>query len=904
MFIQSNFSDFMNEITKRYHEYKEDVIMPSFDDDLCKYLKETDIQGFFRYQEFLHEYIKNLDREDHGDTLNQRGVLVYHGLGSGKTTSAILMNKALREGSKKGKERKTIIMIPAGLLWDPWIKELKGVGGIKGLDTFSSSMKRTQVLEYLGTHHKIYFVFYNAHAIKGGWSDKLLGIPTRIDQGISSRSNPFDDSVVIIDEMHNLTNMIANRLIEGRGEHPLYTQLMESENTRVIGMTGTPIINRPFEIAIIANIIRGIPHPGIQFHLDNDYFNSMFIDESGHGLKNKRMLSRRLNGLISYYRGINESVFADPIYKDEYLSMKENQRNGYEIAMAMESDIGIDIDNIPNQVTNIDYSGTNTFMIRTKASNAIFPDYIFNQKTLNRMRLTKNGKPINKESIETKGGDNLLLNTKITKEHMDKVLSILDNDSMPLHIDHELENISIKIHRIIRKTIQSNGPVLIYSRFEGIYGIALIAAALKQNGFSDYDEDKGNGEGLKYMIWSGQHKNIRSKDIFNLPENKDGSIIKVFLVTGAGKEGINLMAIRQIHILEPWWNNNVIKQIIGRGIRICSHAHVSPNEFIDFSKDDGIKRYPNKRIVNVFRYYSFIDMRKEVGGHDKQKVMKRMKQTSVDFIIKSIADKKERQENLITNVMQSVSIDCEINKYRNGGSHCFIDHNYDDYFKAWNTVDAIWHERGNKRREYRKHMVNGISYLIDILTNDVYIMPKDEVSINSPQLKKIGKYRNGTIIMDENQFTINKPLTIASNLYKYVLEEKLGHKDIYKKSILDISLKPTSYTFLFPYMFKKCYHKGCHDESDYDLPPNVLPYPSSPSPPFTHYINYEALLEDHVHNPVFYLELNSYNHRQVKWITINNFHECDDVLYTLSMIKYPYYYDKAHGFLVIEIKKE
>ena len=36
-------------------------------------------------------------------------------------------------------------------------------------------------------------------------------------------------------------------------------------------------------------------------------------------------------------------------------------------------------------------------------------------------------------------------------------------------------------------------------------------------------------------------------------------------------EGVSLSNIRQIHIMEPWYNVSRNEQIIGRGIHQCSH---------------------------------------------------------------------------------------------------------------------------------------------------------------------------------------------------------------------------------------------------------------------------------------------------------------------------------------------
>ena len=85
--------------------------------------------------------------------------------------------------------------------------------------------------------------------------------------------NIFDNSVVIIDEAHNLISRIVNKIgkekmipINKRGEHEkvhkslsliLYYQLLRANNCRVILLSGTPIINYPNEIGILFNILRG-----------------------------------------------------------------------------------------------------------------------------------------------------------------------------------------------------------------------------------------------------------------------------------------------------------------------------------------------------------------------------------------------------------------------------------------------------------------------------------------------------------------------------------------------------------------------------------------------------------------------------------------------------------------------
>ena len=79
-------------------------------------------------------------------------------------------------------------------------------------------------------------------------------------------SNPFDNSVIVIDEAHNFVSRIVNKIKKRKAnqsfeELPLSLQLYElilsANNARVVFLTGTPMINYPNEIAILYNMLRG-----------------------------------------------------------------------------------------------------------------------------------------------------------------------------------------------------------------------------------------------------------------------------------------------------------------------------------------------------------------------------------------------------------------------------------------------------------------------------------------------------------------------------------------------------------------------------------------------------------------------------------------------------------------------
>ena len=71
-------------------------------------------------------------------------------------------------------------------------------------------------------------------------------------------NNPFDNSVVIIDEAHNFVSRVVNKLKQPKAiSYRLYDYLMSASNAKVVFLTGTPIINYPNEIAVLYNMLLG-----------------------------------------------------------------------------------------------------------------------------------------------------------------------------------------------------------------------------------------------------------------------------------------------------------------------------------------------------------------------------------------------------------------------------------------------------------------------------------------------------------------------------------------------------------------------------------------------------------------------------------------------------------------------
>lgn len=73
---------------------------------------------------------------------------------------------------------------------------------------------------------------------------------------------------------------------------------------------------------------------------------------------------------------------------------------------------------------------------------------------------------------------------------------------------------------------------------------------------------------IEYVSISGSsslNTRKRAVDMFNSGETK------VMFISAAGAEGLDLKETRYVVILEPHWNDERIKQVIGRAARYKSH---------------------------------------------------------------------------------------------------------------------------------------------------------------------------------------------------------------------------------------------------------------------------------------------------------------------------------------------
>ena len=279
-YYMNNREKFINFITPLFMRYHEEI--SSQKEQLsCDPSSKSDF-SLLTHQKIVRDYLNIYTP--------YRGLLLYHGLGSGKTCSSI----SIAEGLKTHKN--IIVMTPASLRRN-YIEELKKCG--------DDIYKKNQFWEFIPIQSAADPMIQTLSAIltlsrefitrqKGAWlvnvkkpanyeslnRDERTSLDEQLNAMIEVKytflnyngmrmsnlktlsadfsKNPFSDHVVIIDEAHNFISRIVNKL-KRKDTLPmrLYNMLMQAENIKIILLSGTPVINYPNEVAVIFNILRG-----------------------------------------------------------------------------------------------------------------------------------------------------------------------------------------------------------------------------------------------------------------------------------------------------------------------------------------------------------------------------------------------------------------------------------------------------------------------------------------------------------------------------------------------------------------------------------------------------------------------------------------------------------------------
>lgn len=690
-------------------------------------------------QAFLKNYIS-------GDT-PYSNILIFHGTGVGKTFSAISIAENFAEMVKKydgkiyvlvsGNETKINFRnkgLLGGITEEKYItqEERQLLIDLDKMDTPNAreEIKRIQRridarIKRQGNYKILGYETFVNRTIGRILKDTKTGKDRKDNEGNLMREivgTPIinlDNSVLIVDEAHRIIN-------DNDFGGAIKTALLKSKNFRLVLLTATPMFHGPETIIELLNLLH-LPK-NLNLTID-DIFNKFNPGENEYILKNNalELIRNYSKGYISYSRGKDPNTFPTRI------------------------DVGI----IPKPA-NIKEHSKYTKVVRCEMTGLQLNTYL-------------------RKFDGTKSKNNIYLSNLVLPSPEDKNIGIYTNDDIQNKLmetsqkwlkengiqvidfnegtiitgeflkEKNLKQYSAKYYQLLQNIKESygksSGPIFIY--IEDIVGVGLnmVQQLLIQNGFIEYLSDTqknynentiDTGTGLNYSSFIKKYdekdfnpckfisiygeSDMKRRNLliekFNSPDNFDGSKIKIILGSRVTRESIDFKNIKQIHILNAQWEFGSLEQIIGRGVRTCSHTGTTGE----------------KRNVYVYKYVSSLPT---IKGKYDESIEERLyrEQEKVDVLIKQI--ERVLKENAVDcvlnkngNVFQeeiNEYKDCETSKNKKLCSHMceYQDCNYKCAYELPKNKDGFYDDLPVKELDKSTYNINfakmEVNYIKDII---------------------------------------------------------------------------------------------------------------------------------------------------------------------------------------------
>ena len=515
-------------------------------------------------------------------------------------------------------------------------------------------------------------------------SNYILGLETKKGEKLPHPDCFHSDkAVLIIDEVQKITRE------GGINYFRLYDTLMINARDKVTGksrmktilLTATPIFDNPHEASLMLNFQR----PRIPFPLSRITFEDFFIntpkkadgtpDKDNCKIKNKLCYQYLFSGYVSFSQGANPKGF--PLRRNNITlhPMSPEQMSGY--LNALSYDIKKDAEDKFDEKNK-----TNFFDIayRNQLDDNQQGRYLWSRQLCNIFLPTerKNG-GYNNEGYTT---EQIKSKEEISAEQeLNRLIDLLSQKQRSEILPY-YEKFSPKFHYILKKIIDSSekdeGPIVVYCEWIW-YGILAMTKVLELLGWKFLDShDLENIKGhKKFGIWSSSaltQMGIRDESaytsnllkVINHRNNANGKLCKVIFTTVT--EGISLKRVCQLHITSPWWNDSRTEQIIGRGIRFCSHSDLDiSQQYVDVyyhcSVLDSFKDYPkinrfvDEKIINAI--YS------KSQTKPKESNFKDLARLTIEQKVFIAARRKNDINNQFEIALKETAVDFQLNRFGN-----------------------------------------------------------------------------------------------------------------------------------------------------------------------------------------------------------------------------------------------
>ena len=562
-----------------------------------------------------------------------KSLLVYHGVGVGKTCSGLTIAENFRDIYARP-DRKIVILCSKNIqigwkktIYSPDKKSNQCTG-----DSFTESNVESdrQVNKLIKQYYEIMAYQSFSNFVKRKQEEYIRSLPQEEKSKGRIRwiKEYFSDRLFIIDEVHNIRDEQGDE--DMRDAVKTIEQILtHSENLRLIMLTATPMYNKSTEIIWMLNMML------LNDNKTTIKYGDVFDKKGELTGEGYELLKNKSKGYISYLRGENPITFPlrltpknlkdrngsliYPLYtKDKKNSIMINKKRP-------KLDLTGKLIKTNGQFKFLELFGSKMQGLQEIVYNYAVEDIIEkkpdldlnNQGVDNIMLLQLSdfvypvaNKDLREDDIDvgefygSKGISNSLIRKGQTYSYKDKKYPFFDRDF--------IQNHSAKMNTLLNCIDNSEGIVFIYTNYIDS-GTVPLQLMLEHNGYKRYDKRKilsfpeykssldkhackrelrsyngltksDAGEDFKqstFMVIDGSTNKKELAEQLNIVTSKGnnkGQRIKVILGTVAASEGLDFKRIRNVHILDPWYHLNRIEQTIGRGIRFCSHADLDDNQ--------------------------------------------------------------------------------------------------------------------------------------------------------------------------------------------------------------------------------------------------------------------------------------------------------------------------------------
>jgi superfamily II DNA or RNA helicase len=625
-----------------------------------------------------------------------KGVLIFHGTGVGKTLAGLAIGEKFKQQVQRYGTQ-IYVLVPGPLLKEQWKEEFLKLGDtyLKKSDNYAymneedkEKIKKQAILSALQYYKITSYTSFRKRVLgdriieekKDGKTVFKKGQSGEFERDITrDRLTNLNNSLLIVDEAHNLTDNTNGEAVRKIIEN--------STNLKVVLLTATPMKNSADQIVELLNYLRPTNSPIIRDKIFNSQKNHL-MDFKPNGLE---YFKKMASGYVSHLRGADPLTFAQKIEMGEKPKgllftkitrcyMDKFQETTYNNAVRESIEEQDALDRKSEAVANFVFPG-----LDEKKENLIG---LYGREGLNNF---KNQIKTHKDKINKLVAKNILKLDKEPSETLVDYNELSKNITGNILKKDYLKFFSTKFHQalcdieenlFVNQNTKNNEPRtgFCYSNLVKT-GIEIFIEILTQNGFIEYDENPNNynindntkcyfcGYSYKDHIEKNKilnnitehkfspavfikvtgsssedtaeampedNKKILTK-VFNNISNINGKNIKLVLGSRVMNEGISLKNVYTVQILDVYFNFGRVDQVIGRGIRYCSHYNL-------MNKDNV---YPK---VKVYKYAVSLNNTNELS-------------TEEDLYQK--AEAKYLLVKKVERAMKEVAIDCALNKSGN-----------------------------------------------------------------------------------------------------------------------------------------------------------------------------------------------------------------------------------------------